>query len=360
MPYSYTELDSSISLAMIMEGLKNQSIKQVLAESAAYVRTTIFTRLSAYQKQTGSLQQFKNLAIQHSSVDKMIGALLPDYPAEYLLNEGQLLLLDAIDNCLQSAGKINELNQFLQLMKCFEGMARVYDDLETKANNSEHLYCKGCIMPTAAENAIRASRPEDLLATSYGIGNEKKVDLDTKQNAPFGAYSGKARFFILPPENRALTWFEKLANQSHLEKPSLPLVASASNSTARIFIMANGINLFQKENGLFDLDKAQIFANCVMAYLVYCGHHSFFEVAEIWNRQLDFVAIEHPEQLPENIIPSTPSMKPYMHEPEIIERKLPYAEAGSYSRFLHPSYAKSVIQNMYEQVENGLKLQFKP
>jgi hypothetical protein len=40
------------------------------------------------------------------------------------------------------------------------------------------------------------------------------------------------------------------------------------------FIMAHGIGLFKQKNGLFDLKKAQMFANCLMAYLIFCGHHT--------------------------------------------------------------------------------------
>ncbi|OGT54173.1 MAG: hypothetical protein A3F17_06155 [Gammaproteobacteria bacterium RIFCSPHIGHO2_12_FULL_41_15] len=78
--------------------------------------------------------------------------------------------------------------------------------------------------PTADEVGIRSRRPGDLLATSYGIGTEIGSDL-------------------------------------------VP-----ANATAKVFMMAQGMGLFLHDDQ-FNLDKAQIFANCVMAYLVYSGHH---------------------------------------------------------------------------------------
>ena len=118
------------------------------------------------------------------------------------------------------------------------------------------------------------------------------------------------------------------------------------------------MELFLKTDGLFDLDKAQIFANCLMAYLVYCGHHSVLEIMEIWNRQLDFVAIERPEQLPIGIIPSETTTLPYMDETNAVERKLPYAVVGNYSNFLHPMYADEVIQRTQNQLEEGIDFRF--
>jgi hypothetical protein len=138
----------------------------------------------------------------------------------------------------------------------------------------------------------------------------------------------------------------------------LPLIASPSNATAKVFIMSQGMELYLQDD-LFNLDKAQIFANCVMAYLVYSGHHSFLEVAEIWNRQLDFVATEDPEQLPRGVIPiEKMHLIPYMEDTDVPKRKLPYAVAGNYSHFNHFSYRITVIVGMESQLTKGLDLGF--
>ena len=187
---------------------------------------------------------------------------------------------------------------------------------------------------------------------------DSSLSLAMLEEALTGCLSGKARFFILSVEHRSRTWFEKLADQSNVGKPALPLIASPSNATAKSLIMAQGMDLFLNPDGLFDLDKAQIFANCLMAYLVYCGHHSVLEIMEIWNRQLDFVAIERPDQLPIGIISGEATMMPYMEETDAVERKLPYAVVGNYSNFLHPMYVEEVIQRTKHQLDEGMNLRF--
>ncbi|KTD63970.1 hypothetical protein Lspi_1489 [Legionella spiritensis] len=356
---TYTEFDSSLSLAMLEEALKNQRIKLVLTEIATRLRHEVLPALVA-QEQSGLSLKLESLAMQQSAGDKFLGALLPDYSAEYLerTTEGRALLLTTIDNCLRDANTISTHHDFIALMKAIDGMAFLYDVFEADNANTFHLRCRDYIAPTMEEVAIRARRADDLLATTYGIGTETGTDLVLKKDAPTGCLSGKARFFILPVEHRSRTWFEKLADQSPVDKPAIPLIASPSNAAAKSLIMAQGMDLFLKTNGLFDLDKAQIFANCLMAYLVYCGHHSVLEIMEIWNRQLDFVAIERPEQLRVGIIPSEATTLPYMEETGAVERKLPYAVVGNYSKFLHPMYADEVIQRTKNQLEEGIDFRF--
>lgn len=356
---TYTEFDSSLSLAMLDEALNNQQIKLLLTEIATRLRTEVLPVLIA-QEQSGLSPKLGSLAMQHSMGDKFVGALLPDYSAEYLERtvEGRTLLLTTIDNCLRDANTISTYHDFIALMKAIDGMAFVYDVFEADKANAFHLRCRDYIAPTFEEVAIRARRADDLLATTYGIGTEIGTDLVLKKDAPTGCLSGKARFFILPVEHRSRTWFEKLADQSSVGRPALPLIASPSNAAAKSLIMAQGMNLFLKPDGLFDLDKAQIFANCLMAYLVYCGHHSVLEIMEIWNRQLDFVAIERSEQLPIGIISSEATTMPYMEQTDVVERKLPYAVVGNYSTFLHSMYATEVIQRTKHQLDEGIDLRF--
>lgn len=359
MPHTYTEFDSSLSLAMIEESLCSPMIKSVLIEVATRLRTEVLAELKA-KEFSGAAPKLSSLAMQHSNGDKFLGALLPAHSAEELENtpSGRALLLSAIDKCLAEAGEISTCHQFLALMKAIDGMAFVYDVFETEKGNPLHSRCKDYISPTADEVGIRSRRPGGLLATTHGIGTEIDSDLVPAAVTTSSCLSGKARFFILPTDGRMRTWFEKLADQHSLGKPSLPLIASPSNAAAKNFMMSQGMGLFLQDGGQFNLDKAQIFANCVMAYLVYSGHHSFLEVTEIWNRQLDFVAIERPEQLPVGSIPSEPTVVRYMEAADAPERKLPYAIVGNYSNFLHPRYRAPVIDRMESQLTAGLDLRF--
>lgn len=358
MPYNYTQFDSSLSLAMIEEALHNLTIKSVLTEIAARLRTDILSELKA-KEASGAALKLGSLAMQHSNGDEFLGALLAEHSADELENtpRGRALLLSAIDKCLAEANNIHTCHEFLALMKAIDGMAFVYDVFETEKANPFHSRCKDYIAPTADEVGIRSRRSGDLLATTYGIGTEIGLDLVPAVATSSSCLSGKARFFILPPEHRMRTWFEKLADQQTMKMPPLPLIASPSNSAAKTLMMSQGMGLFLQD-GQFNLDEAQIFANCVMAYLVYSGHHSFLEVTEIWNRQLDFVAIEYPEQLPDGIIPSVPTDVPYMENADVPEKKLPYAVIGNYSQFIHSSYRDTVIAQMESQLAVGLDLRF--
>ena len=358
MTYTYTQFDSSLSLAMIKEALLNPVVKSVLTEITKRLKAEVLSELQD-RETSGASPNLKSLAMQHSKGDKFVGALLPDHSDEELEKtlEGRALLLSAIDKCLDEANNIHTCLEFLALMKAIDGMAFVYDEFEREKDNPFHSSCKDYIAPTVDEVGIRSRRPGDLLATTYGIGTEIGSDLVPAKVTINSCLSGKARFFILPPEDRKRTWFEKLADQQTFGKPSLPLIASPSNATAKVFMMSLGMGLFLKDDQ-FNLDKAQIFANCVMAYLVYSGHHSFLEVAEIWNRQLDFLAIEHPKQLPVGIIPNKPTVARYIEDAEAPERKLPYAVVGNYSDFLYPKYRDDVIARMKSQLNEGLDLRF--
>lgn len=354
---TYNKFESSLSLSMLSETLKNQQIKEVLVKISTRLLNEVFPLL-ANEEHPGFTRCIRTLAQKHSMEDKFIGALLPKFSADYLksTNEGRKLLLASISDCLNAANTINTQHDFLALIKVIDDMALVYDVFQSMEMNPFHLRCRSYIAPTNEEVAIRSPRVENFLATTYGIGTDVATDIIPQTSSSIGSYSGKARFFILPVEQRKRTWFEKLADQSSFGKPSLPLIASPSNATAKSLIMAQGLKLFVNDQGTFDFDSAQIFANCLMAYLVYCGHHSALEVMEIWNRQLDFVAIEHPEQLPSGIIPSSPTTGSYFQELEAVERKLPYAHVGNYSNFLNHMYAQSVMERANQQLETDLDL----
>lgn len=229
MPHTYTEFDSSLSLAMIEEVLQNPTIKSVLAEIATRLSANILSELKD-KVASGTAPKLGSLAMQHSKGDEFLGALLPKHSADDLENtpDGRASLLSAIDKCLAEANNIHTCYEFLALMKAIDGMAFVYDVFETENGNPFHSRCKDYIAPTADEVGIRSRRPGDLLATTYGIGTERGSDLVPVAATVNSCLSGKARFFILPPEHRVRTWFEKLADQHTMDMPPLPLIASPS------------------------------------------------------------------------------------------------------------------------------------
>ena len=146
---------------------------------------------------------------------------------------------------------------------------------------------------------------------------------------------------------RFKTSFQKLAG-------NLPLVASVSGSSARAIIALQDSRCFNT-NQRFDLDKAQIFSDCFMAFYVRCGHHSLSEVAEVYNRLLDYVAIELPSQLPSSMQVSNCYDKSYMLDPDVMERKLPYYVYGDYASFFHLSYREAMMmEDMVHHAKNGI------
>ncbi|GEM_PF-3735319 len=244
------------------------------------------------------------------------------------------------------------------------------------------------IFPTNEESDMRCPRSEKMLAITYGIGTELNKDLVSKDTEVKGCFSGKAKFFIPSTEKRFemlinqfdalsnndsqaknaladklnyygiplnkadresssvyakrhMPWFKKLSKENGTD--SLPLIASTSSSTARLLITLLHLDLFNKPDESFDLDKAQIVANCLMGYFVFCGHHSFLEVIEIWNRLLDYMAIYHADKLPKHIFTANSSHKLYIEAP-LVERALPYARIGDYRSFLHTQYERIILE----------------
>ena len=120
--------------------------------------------------------------------------------------------------------------------------------------------------------------------------------------------------------------FKKLAGLSGL---SLPFVASISGSTLRTLITLYDIGAFVYA-GNFQVEKIQIIANCIMGFFIQSGHHSYFEVAESYNRLLDYLVLEH------------------------AVKQRPYYVMGNYLSFLHGSYATRVIARAGLEVETLL------
>lgn len=115
------------------------------------------------------------------------------------------------------------------------------------------------------------------------------------------------------------------------------------------FCMIHDLGLLVN-NGLFDLDGVQKFANCLMAYHVYCGHHSLYEVMEIYNRQLDYIAWEAYERRMQlsmqNIFSKVNNHLPYFDNDYAMERRLPYGHVAKYETFLHTSYAIKCLYSL--------------
>lgn len=355
-------LESVLAKSMLEEILGNQTIKSILSEIADKLRSEV---LPSAMEQLNQNKAFDDLSpsmrgvihswsIKHSKEDAFLGALLPDYTQNELMHSasGHSLLLTAIYEHLSTENikKASTLHDVITIIKILDDMGYYYvSDAMTKSNLAEYEIIKNMIYPTAEELDMRCPRPETMQAVTYGIGTELHNDLIPKNTNLEGCFSGKAKYFVPPAEKRfarCKPWFEKLATEkeSTSGKP-LPLIAGLSSSSARLLITLLHLNAFDKNDKSFDLDKAQIISNCLMGYFVFCGHHSFVEVIEIWNRLLDYTAIYHSDKLPKNIFSVIHSANSQTND-FIVEQTLPYARIGDYHSFLHESYANSLVQKM--------------
>lgn len=351
--------ENALAEAMLLELCSNTKIKSVLIDIATNLHSKVFIHVvenimkySKYDEMSLPLKEvISSWATQHSEGDRFYGAALPDYSIEEIkeLKDGRLLLLSAMEKTL-SVENILALKTFhhaLSLIKVFDSIGYYYlSDAHSKSNHEEYLLIKSMIFPSDVESKLRRPRNEKLVSTTYGIGTELNKDLMPQDKETKGGFPGKARFFI-PPLEKHSPWFQKLAREKESLHP-LPLIASVSFSASRSLIMLLHLGVFNQTNGgMFDLEKAQIYANCLMGYYIYCGHHSFVEVMEVWNRVLDYVAIYLPEQLPPEIFPEKPSEQPYISQMSI-EEQLPYGHIGNYRHFLNKNYA-DLILNLTEQ-----------
>ncbi|MCH9756488.1 MAG: hypothetical protein K0U37_04790 [Gammaproteobacteria bacterium] len=84
---------------------------------------------------------------------------------------------------------------------------------------------------------------------------------------------------------------QRLAEWGGSEDQALPLVASASGTSARAFITLQDLGAFSEENQL-DNDTVQYMGAALCGTIVHGGHHSVIEVGEVYNRTLDYNAIQ--------------------------------------------------------------------
>lgn len=407
--------ESYISKAVLEEALENESIKTLLEKMARDLYQQVMLPLKhaisdrEWSELSPTLQSaLTSYSMQHSEEDKALGALIPHEKQMVLKDtlEGRMRLLKAMEDCLLNARNyMTSLNRLLSLIKVIDGMAFAHDNgaYHNQQFSEKFSYIKGYITPTVDESMIRTPRTPKHLAHSYGSMIRTGKDIVIADIHVDGAFSGKARFVMSSAEkrfqdmfeqfetetdpqkrqtiekkfefyripiepaqrlpasiysNRYRTFFEKLAIT---QQGSTPLVAGPSFATAKVFCMILDLGLLVN-NRLFDLDGMQKFANCLMAYHVYCGHHSFYEVMEIYNRQLDYIAWEAYEgrmHLPvQNIFSAANNDLPYFKNDQAAERCLPYGHVAKYETFIHASYANKVLANATSYYEQELDLHF--
>jgi hypothetical protein len=317
---------------------------------------------------------------------------------------GRRRVLNAMNDCLLHPEKyMQSISGFISLIKVTDGMAFAHDNggYNNQMRSANFAKIKQSIMPTKDEEAIRTPRTPMHLARTCGGETDLEKDIVVVSTNATGVFSGKARFVMFSSfqrftnlisqfdsetdpvkknklreklkfynipeetsERRSIdfyaqayeTSFEKLGTKNG---KSVPLVAGPSFSMAKMFGMVYDLGLLNKD-GVLNLEEAQILFNCFFPYYIYCGHHSFREVHEPYQRFIDFLVIEVQEGRAYMSILLTimQNDQPYFLNPYAAERQLPYGKVDDYKSCLHPTYEDRVMARAEYYFEHKYPLDF--
>lgn len=381
----FIEIENHLAYEMLEESLINPNIKQALKDISSLLLFNVLTPIREKLIKVGQFSELpieyqeiiKNLAAEHTAEKRQYGAVMPEVASSKdiicSINNIQKFL-DAQENVLQNIAKVNTVDQMAVVLKIIVELGCTYYEApQTYHHHATFENIKNLIAPSTEEIDIRLFRTElgesPKFALTYGIGTtEKDLGLQSQGEGRiagksiFGTVNMKTRLELLcaefdktqsvkyadkmayykiplnknerePLEIYAKKWetcFEKLIKEDPKTQTSLPLVASVSRATARVIVTLQDLGAFNKSDGSFDFDKAQIVANCIMGFIVHAGHHSTVEVAEVYNRLLDYVAIDNLEKTGTT--------------PEMVETKMPYYHVGNYHSFFNKPYADKIIE----------------
>lgn len=380
---SLIEIENHLAIEMLQETLTNATIKQSLK---AITKVLIFNVLIPIRTELSQVKQFtdlslpyqeaiKHLAVEHTAEGRQYGAVMPEVASskDIICSIDKIQnLLNAQENAVENIDTIKTIDQLAVVIKIMIELGCLYYEApQIYAHHEMFDNLKNMISPDIEEKDIRILRTElgepPMFALTYGIGTKDK-DLGLQSRGEgritgksiFGTVKMKKRLKLLCAEfdrTHAANYAEKMAyykiplNKSEREpievyakkwktcfeksikdpltKISSPLIASVSGATARVLVTLQDLGIFNKSDGSFDFDKAQIIANCLMGFIVHAGHHATVEVAEPYNRLLDYVAINNLEKS--------------CSKPVMIEKNMPYYHTGNYYSFFNRAYADKII-----------------
>jgi hypothetical protein len=211
-------------------------------------------------------------------------------------------------------------------------------------------------------------------AIFWGVSTEERLRhiamryQETKTDSPHRAQEikqtalkeyGKEIAQILCPETEAKEAinFKLLANKVAPQSEKLsrdagvPMIAATSGSLARPVIALMMHDGFYSA-GKIDFDKLQIFSNVIAGFFAHAGHHSITEVAETYNKALDFMLRNDKENLPKEIIEIIEDIAAQEQcgelssaeaAEQLIMRINRHYQYGDYETFLHDRYRDSIV-----------------
>lgn len=132
---------------------------------------------------------------------------------------------------------------------------------------------------------------------------------------------------------------QKLAEWGGDQNDALPLVATASGTTARTLIALHDLGAFTSVEGGFVSEIAQYVSSALCGTIVHGGHHSVLEVAEMYNRLLDHNAIAKLDKMP----------VPGVVKPGVVEESMPYYRIGDSSSLL-PEAIRDPVMALQDKI----------
>jgi hypothetical protein len=237
---------------------------------------------------------------------------------------------------------------------CTLGISQEPHDFVDDIKDEKAKLCGKSVFATISLSTYIKKLTHDYDATKNQLlGDEKKpeeketkLELSKETKAlqlKLETLTKKMNFYKIPletSERKVLPKPTSLEQQSVLATGSsdpLPLVAGVSNTLARTLLTLYDLNVF-KCGAKIDFEKSLMISNCLSATLIYLGHHSFLEVAEVYNRLLDCIGII-----------SLESKEPAIAS-ETIHWQWPCLQIGKdgYGLFYHSSYSTTVLNNAEE------------
>ncbi|HVE44758.1 MAG TPA: hypothetical protein VNC84_06460 [Gammaproteobacteria bacterium] len=378
------EVENKLAYNMLEEAVTNADVKRALREISLVLISNV---LMPIRQKLSEVRQFsdlpkeyremlENLAAEHSAEKRQYGAVMPEVRSSQIIlssMENIQHLIDAQEECLLNIDTIDTVDKMAVALKIIVELGYTHYEAPESWHHEHFTVINDLISPTREEVDIRVFRSElgepAQLALTHGIGTAASdlglesagqgysagkaafsvVSMETRlkllcrdyDSTRLAKYADKMAYYKIPLNrderepievyaNRWTTFFEKLIKDPRTGK-SLPLIASVSRATARVIVTLQDLEALNKPDGSFDFDKAQIIANCIMGFIVYGGHHSIAEVAEVYNRLLDYIAIRKLETTG-----STPAMT---------ETRMPYYRIGDYPSFFNRAYVNHVIKD---------------
>ncbi|MHB1949164.1 MAG: hypothetical protein ACYCQI_13740 [Gammaproteobacteria bacterium] len=400
----------------ILQDLAETMKKVVLAPLiAAANRAHTFAEFSTQYKSAGFDDAILKLAVQQSNERKQYGASVREKFETHkeIIADIRYVreMLNALNKALTDISKITTTDEMAKTLKAFVDLGTVYiaSMQLTEKQTEKYRMLKDEIFSSSRELLSRMTRQEmglpPVYSVRFGLGqtqedlvNQAEIK-DTKKimepgKAIFWGVSteerlrhiakkyqevktvnlqraqeikqttlkeyGKEIAQILCPETEAKEGainFKLLASKVSPQSERLsrevgvPMIAATSGSLARPVITLMMHEGFYSA-GKIDFDKLQIFSNVIAGFFAHAGHHSITEVAETYNKTLDFILRHEKENLPKEIIKiiadiaaqeQSGELSSLLAAEQLVIRINRHYQYGDYETFLHDRYRDSIV-----------------